>query len=132
MLAKTSEIIMNELQNIEARYKRRTELVKSESIYFQYFAKSERELKYLEIINKYWKDDFKSCKILEIGAGSGDNLLFFHRLGISWQNIFANELLAERVCSLKENLKFSTIIGKNGQNDHLRPEQKDHPLAGAN
>ena len=23
-------------------------------------------------------------------------------------------------------------IGKNGQNDHLRPEQKDHPLAGAN
>jgi hypothetical protein len=22
--------------------------------------------------------------------------------------------------------------GKNGQNDHLRPEQKDHPLAGAN
>ena len=27
---------------------------------------------------------------------------------------------------------MSGIIGKNGQNDHLRPEQKDHPLAGAN
>jgi len=24
------------------------------------------------------------------------------------------------------------LNGKNGQNDHLRPEQKDHPLAGAN
>ena len=24
------------------------------------------------------------------------------------------------------------ITGKNAQNDHLRPEQKDHPLAGAN
>jgi uncharacterized protein RhaS with RHS repeats len=23
-------------------------------------------------------------------------------------------------------------IGKNGQNDHLRSEQRDHPLAGAN
>jgi hypothetical protein len=23
-------------------------------------------------------------------------------------------------------------IGKNGQNDHLIPEQRDHPLAGAN
>lgn len=23
-------------------------------------------------------------------------------------------------------------VGKIGQNDHLRPEQKDHPLAGTN
>jgi hypothetical protein len=27
---------------------------------------------------------------------------------------------------------FLGNIGKNGQNDHLRPEQRDHPLAGAN
>jgi len=27
---------------------------------------------------------------------------------------------------------FFTIFGKNGQNDHLRSEQRDHPLAGAN
>jgi hypothetical protein len=26
----------------------------------------------------------------------------------------------------------SSEPGKNGQNDHLRPEQRDHPLAGAN
>jgi len=27
---------------------------------------------------------------------------------------------------------LSGISGKIGQNDHLIPEQKDHPLAGAN
>ena len=31
------------------------------------------------------------------------------------------------------NLQVNDIFGgKNGQNDHLRPEQRDHPLAGAN
>ena len=29
-------------------------------------------------------------------------------------------------------ISFLLLIGKNGQNDHLRPEQKDHPLAGVN
>ncbi|MGA2406167.1 MAG: class I SAM-dependent methyltransferase [Bacteroidales bacterium] len=101
---------MNEIRNIEDRYKKRSENPKKENFYFQYFAKSERELIYSEIVNKYWKSNFRSCKILEIGAGGGDNLLFFHRLGIPWQNIFANELLMERVCLLRENLKSSTII----------------------
>jgi hypothetical protein len=31
-----------------------------------------------------------------------------------------------------QNTLLWSIIGKNGQNDHLRPEQRDHPLAGAN
>jgi hypothetical protein len=29
-------------------------------------------------------------------------------------------------------LEITYLAGKNGQNDHLKPEQKDHPLAGAN
>jgi hypothetical protein len=37
-------------------------------------------------------------------------------------------------CSLKDPKKYWLMLpsGKNGQNDHLRPEQKDHPLTGAN
>lgn len=104
---------MNEIQKIEERYKTRKENPLKENIYFQYFAKQERELKYLEIVNKHWKNNFSNCKILEIGAGVGDNLLFFHRIGIPWQNIFANELLKERVSLLRENLKSSTIIPGN-------------------
>jgi hypothetical protein len=34
----------------------------------------------------------------------------------------------EIVCLLKV---VCPDAGKNGQNDHLRPEQRDHPLAGA-
>jgi len=30
------------------------------------------------------------------------------------------------------DIEIDEPYGKNGQNDHLRPEQKDHPLAGAN
>jgi len=32
----------------------------------------------------------------------------------------------------KQVTEVEAIAGKNGQNDHLRPEQKDHPFAGAN
>ena len=33
---------------------------------------------------------------------------------------------------VRDNKRESCEIGKNGQNDHLRSEQKDHPLTGAN
>ncbi len=33
---------------------------------------------------------------------------------------------------LVDSFKSRTLTGKIGQNDHLIPEQKDHPFAGAN
>ena len=33
---------------------------------------------------------------------------------------------------IRSNNQNEESDGKNGQNDHLRPEQKDHPLTGAN
>jgi len=84
-----------------------------ENFYFKYFARSERELRYSEIVNEYFGSDIRLCKFLEIGAGGGDNLLFFHRLGLPWQNLFANELLQERIGLLEENLPASTIIPGN-------------------
>ena len=104
---------MNEIQNIERRYIKRKNNPKIENFYFQYYAKSERELKYSEIIRAKWNCNFENCEILEVGAGGGDNLLFFHRLGISWKNIYANELLNERIHLLKEKLPYSTIIPGN-------------------
>jgi 2-polyprenyl-3-methyl-5-hydroxy-6-metoxy-1,4-benzoquinol methylase len=103
---------MSEIQYIKERYEKRKRYVKKENIYFQYFAKSERELKYLEILSNH-RLDLTNINILEIGAGYGDNLLFFHRIGIPWQNIYANELLDERVNILKRNIPLSTIISGN-------------------
>jgi 2-polyprenyl-3-methyl-5-hydroxy-6-metoxy-1,4-benzoquinol methylase len=104
---------MDEIQNIENRYRKRKDNPHKEDFYFQYFAKSERELKYAEIVNKRWNQDIENCKLLEIGAGGGDNLLFFHRLGLSWRNLYANELLSDRISLLKEKMPYSTILPGN-------------------
>ena len=78
--------------------------------YFYYHFYSEREchFKYAKII----KDNFPSVnelKVMEIGAGTGSNLLYFKYLGIEWSNIYANEVSPERGISLKKNLPSATI-----------------------
>lgn len=77
--------------------------------YYNFYSKSEREFKYSKICKQH-NLNLSNCKIMEIGAGSGDNLLFFHRLGIPWENIFANELLGDRVEVLKQNILSSNIF----------------------
>jgi hypothetical protein len=104
---------MDEIQNIKLRYKKRSENPLIENFYFQFFARSEREFRYSVILNKYFNRNLSECRLIEIGAGGGDNLLFFHRMGLSWNNLFANELLSERIDLLKVNLPVSTIIPGN-------------------
>ena len=101
------------VKKIEDQYKTVDENPRQENIYFLHYARSERELKYEEILAKQWGNNLGNCKILEVGAGGGDNLLFFHRAGFLWKNLYANELLDERVVLLKEKLKDSTIISGN-------------------
>ena len=99
---------MIEIDNIKKRYEKRKLNKKVENIWFFKYVQYERELKYFEII----KDNFTKLKdktILEIGAGSGDNLIAFKRFGFKWNNIYANELLEDRVKVLKENLPISNI-----------------------
>ncbi|NJO92663.1 MAG: methyltransferase domain-containing protein [Chloroflexia bacterium] len=105
---------MEEIAKIEERYESRKKNKKREDPYFQHFALSERELIYSTIVNKFWSHKPEKLSILEIGAGVGDNLLFFHRIGIPWKNIYANELLSDRVERLKMNLApASTILPGN-------------------
>jgi SAM-dependent methyltransferase len=94
----------SETQNIFERYERRKKdsiLKKNNNFYFNHFAQSERELKYIEIVKSKF-DSPDKIKILEIGAGTGVNLFLFKKLGCKWENIFANELLPERFELLKE------------------------------
>lgn len=103
---------MSEVDHIIERYQRRKNNLKvirhSNYFYFNHFMSSERELKYEDILRKKFTY-IPNIKIIEIGAGSGSNLLFFHRLGILYENIWANELLEERGSLLKQNLPNSTI-----------------------
>lgn len=98
---------MSETHLISERYERRKLSTlankNAASIYYNYYIQAERELRYLEIITRYF--GFTGpIKIIEIGAGSGGNLLFMKRIGFKWENIFANELLSDRIELLKTNL----------------------------
>ena len=68
-----------------------------------YFIRVERELRFNEILKRKFSE-ISRLKIIEIGAGNGHNLIFFHRLGIPWKNIWANELLEDRGEELIHNL----------------------------
>ena len=104
---------MNEVDEIRQRYARRerhpTTAIASDHFFYQHYLRFERELKYAEIL-RHRHVELANARILEIGAGEGDNLLFFHRLGIPWANIWANELLEDRGDILRANLPNSQVI----------------------
>jgi phospholipid N-methyltransferase len=115
-----------ELQDIKARYERRKNaplVIKYlESFYFSHFIRCERELKYSEIIKQRFEDIGK-MKLLEVGAGFGDNLYFFRRLGFNWENIYANELLSDRIDFLKNNFPQVNLI--EGDACHINETKKE-------
>jgi SAM-dependent methyltransferase len=94
---------MDELDAIRERYEKRKNspvLPGGASATYNRFIAAEREKVYRKIITDTFPDPTK-LKILEIGAGNGSNLPFFHKLGIPWDSIYANELLDDRVSALK-------------------------------
>jgi len=98
---------LGEEEEIKKRFtKRLSEInVKSSSL-LQLYAKhikAEREAIYSSICVQSFSD-LSKIKLLEIGAGNGSNLLFFNKLGISWENIVANELMEQRGQLLIENV----------------------------
>jgi len=117
----------SELEQIKSRYeKRKTDsdvIAHSGNFYFNHYAQAERELEYLRILYKYFSD-FDNLKLLEIGAGGGGNLYFFQKNGFSNSNIFANELLPDRLEILKH--KFSGIHILSG--DATQLDESEMPL----
>ena len=97
---------MGEVENIKARFqKRKTDkrVIQDSNSQFLYWMNCEQERRYRKILNKRFKD-LSKINMLEIGAGGGDNLSVFYKMGIPWKNIWANELLADRGVLLKRNL----------------------------
>ena len=107
-----SNDISTEAEFIKERYAKRKNNtaydVLGKYFYYNFLSVNERDLRLAYIIkNKFGSAD--GLKMLEIGAGTGENLVFFNRIGFSWKNIFANELLEDRSRILKENLPSSVV-----------------------
>src|SRR5262245_14642645 len=94
----------NEVQAIRDRYERRSRVPDSKKQppfnTFQHFQISEREFWYGRYLSRYFPELHK-LQVFELGAGTGGNLSFFRRLGIMPANLWANELMPDRMEYLK-------------------------------
>ena len=95
----------SETQKVVERYEKRKSsdlvLKSSDNYFYNHFIQSERELKYAEILYKHFQS-LDSVKFLEIGAGTGVNLFFLKKTGLKWENIYANELIPDRIKILRD------------------------------
>ena len=93
-----------EVDRIVDRYKRRTHVkydVASPSVYM---IRQEKQRALLRWIRKCNIAPICSKRVLEIGCGSGDNLLEFLQLGFRAANLSGNELLPDRFAAARERL----------------------------
>ena len=90
-----------ELEKVRERYQRRTAAGGNASnTGFQTRMVAERERIYREVLNAYCPSKIEA-EILEVGAGGGGNIDFFKSYGIAPEHIHANELLDDRLQTLK-------------------------------
>lgn len=64
----------------------------------------ERQRELVGLLRRHASRSIAELRVLEIGCGSGGNLLELLRLGFSPENLVANELLSDRVASARRSL----------------------------
>ena len=112
---------IEDIKNIYANRKVDESLVKRYYNVYSNYITLEREAVYSSVLqNKFL--DINNLRVLEVGAGTGANLSFFHRLGIPFSNIYANELIADRVVELKHN--FPEVVVFEGNAEELNLDLK--------
>jgi phospholipid N-methyltransferase len=70
----------------------------------------ERQRAIIKILVKQVGVPLSDLSVLEIGAGSGGNLLELLRMGFRPEKLSANELLPERLASLRRNLPSACCV----------------------
>jgi 2-polyprenyl-3-methyl-5-hydroxy-6-metoxy-1,4-benzoquinol methylase len=107
---------MNETERIKQtyeEYKSNSVVAKNGSftIYIHNIV-AERQALYNQIITSHFGGT-ENIQFLEAGAGGGSNIGFFRSIGIKDENIYANELLEERVAELRSNFQGIHILPGN-------------------
>jgi SAM-dependent methyltransferase len=102
-----------EIEDIRARYSRRKIL--PESLYdpinpWVYMMAQEKERALIRWIRHTSFPSVKYLRVLEIGCGSGTNLIQFMKLGFLPENLVGNELLEERAAAARRVLPASIKI----------------------
>lgn len=98
---------MNELDKIKERYEKRKNIPEERYSILNpatYLIEQEKERALIKWIIDNEIHPLEDKKVLEIGCGSGINILRFIRLGFTPSNIFANELIDERLNQAKKIL----------------------------
>jgi len=106
--------VHNEVELIRKRYAERTRDEITQRYSFVrpsvYLSVQERERALMRWIRKFEVEPLASRRVLEIGCGSGQNLLDFLRFGFRAENLVGNELLADRVEEARRRLPQSIPI----------------------
>ena len=95
-----NEPATKELESIAERYERRKHRDTTASDILSisaYLAYQERNRMLVRWIREYGLAPVESRKLIEVGCGTGNNLLDFLRLGFRPENMLGNDLLADRV-----------------------------------
>lgn len=105
---------MTEIEQVSQRYQRR-QLRHCEGLYSPllpevYLTLQEKERAIIRWIKSCGLEPVSDKRVLEVGCGSGRNLLDFIRLGFSPRNLAGNELLEERLQAARENLPAAVRI----------------------
>jgi SAM-dependent methyltransferase len=105
---------MSEIERVHRRYDRRRSL-RADDIYdpllpANYLSMQERERALIRWIRTCGLAPVQEKHVLEIGCGSGSNLLQFLRLGFAPENLVGNELLADRAAIARRRLPEATPI----------------------
>lgn len=106
----------NEIDRVVKRYERRTLFAHKNEYYMfnptVWLRVQERERKLISLLSKNISKPLNDTSVLEIGCGTGGNILELIRFGFNPKNIVANELLSERLELLQMRLPSSCkIIG---------------------
>jgi SAM-dependent methyltransferase len=105
---------MTEPARVEERYERRKSS-KQASLYsmldpYVYLSVQERERQLISLIETFRLGPIETKTVLEIGCGSGTNLLELIKLGFDPANLTGNELLPDRVAAARHRLPAATQI----------------------
>lgn len=112
---------LNEIIRLRKEYEDRKRRFANSDVYSWFnkanlFAIQQRQRTLLVTLKEHNWVDLSRLQILEMGCGGGGVLTDFLNFGVSPQNLFGIDLLADRLLHAKHNLPSSHFMNADGQN----------------